>query len=155
LLVVVGGPAAFAEPAGSRRSLGEGSSASLDASRGRDGEPRPENPQSKSGSAVQTDISGIWNASFDTQIGKQDYTYQFQVKDEKLTGKASSPIGESDIQNGKVEGAKVTFVENLHYQGMTIVITYSGTVVSADEIRFMRQVGEFDTEELVARRIRP
>jgi hypothetical protein len=107
------------------------------------------------GVVAQTDISGAWSASFDSQIGRQDYTYQFQQKEEKLTGKASSANGESDIQGGKVEGTKVTFVENFQYQGMTIVISYSGTIVSRDEIRFTRQVGKFALEEFVARRITP
>jgi hypothetical protein len=101
------------------------------------------------------DIGGKWTASFDTQIGRQEYIYQFQLKKRTLTGKATSVNGESAIQNGKVEGEKVTFIENLAYQGMTIVIRYSGVIVSADEIRFTRQVGEFATEQLVAHRIKP
>ena len=36
------------------------------------------------------DITGKWTASFDTQIGKQEYTYDFVVKDSKLTGKMKS-----------------------------------------------------------------
>jgi hypothetical protein len=107
------------------------------------------------GSQGQTDLTGTWNASFDSQIGRQDYTYQFQLDEKKLTGKASSANGESDIRNGQVEGNKVTFVEHFNYQGVTIVITYNGTIVSPDEIRFTRQVGEFATEELVARRVKP
>ena len=105
--------------------------------------------------AAAPDITGKWAASFDTQIGRQDYTYQFQLKGSTLTGKASSANGESDIQNGKVAGDTVTFLENFRYQGMTISITYTGTIVSVDEIRFIRQVGEFATEGLVAKRVRP
>ena len=41
------------------------------------------------GRAAATDISGTWTASFDTQIGRQNYTYDFTVKDSTLTGKAS------------------------------------------------------------------
>jgi hypothetical protein len=98
------------------------------------------------------DITGKWTASFDTQIGRQDYTFEFQLKGSTLKGRVSSANGETDIQNGKVAGDTVTFLETLRYQGMTIPITYTGTIVSADEIRFSRQVGEFATEELVARR---
>jgi hypothetical protein len=46
----------------------------------------------------------------------------------------------------------VSFVETFKYQGMDITITYTGKVVSADEIKFTRQVAEFATEELVAKR---
>ena len=100
------------------------------------------------------DITGKWTASFDTQIGKQNYTYDFIVKDSKLTGKMKSDMGESDVLEGKVEGDKVSFAELLTFQGMEIRITYTGTVVSADEIKFTRNVADFATEELVAKRVK-
>jgi hypothetical protein len=40
----------------------------------------------------------------------------------------------------------------LKFEGMEIKIDYTGTIVSADEIKFSRQVGDFATEELVAKR---
>jgi hypothetical protein len=98
------------------------------------------------------DITGKWTASFDTQIGVQNYTYEFVVKDGVLTGKAKSENGESALQNGKVEGDTVTFVENLQFQGMDIRIEYKGKITSADEIKFTRQVADFATEQLVAKR---
>ena len=36
--------------------------------------------------------------------------------------------------DGKVEGDKVSFGELLKFEGMEIKITYTGTIVSADEI---------------------
>ena len=102
--------------------------------------------------AAAADISGTWKASFDTQIGQQNYTYTFQVKDSVLTGTAKSENGETQLKDGKVEGETVTFVENLSFQGMDIRIDYTGKIVSADEIRFTRKVGDFATEELVAKR---
>jgi len=98
------------------------------------------------------DITGKWTATFDTQIGVQNYTYEFAVKEGKLTGKATSTNGESTLQEGKVDGDTVTFVENLSFQGMEIRITYTGKVVSNDEIKFTRNVADFATEELVAKR---
>jgi len=100
------------------------------------------------------DISGQWAASFDTQIGQQNYTYTFAVKDGMVTGKAKSANGESDIQEGKIDGDKLTFVENLTFQGMEIRIQYTGKIVSNDEIKFTRQVADFATEELVAKRVK-
>jgi hypothetical protein len=98
------------------------------------------------------DISGTWKASFDTQIGQQNYTYTFAVKGTTLTGTAKSDNGETEIKDGKVEGDTVTFVENLSFQGMDIRIEYTGKIVSADEIKFTRKVADFATEELVAKR---
>ena len=102
--------------------------------------------------AHAADISGTWTAAFDTQIGKQEYTYTFKVDGTKLTGKAKSTNGESDLQEGKVEGDKVSFVENLNFQGNAVKITYTGKVVSADEIKFSRDVAGFAQEELTAKR---
>jgi hypothetical protein len=102
--------------------------------------------------AFAADITGKWTSSFDTQIGVQNYTYEFVVKDGTLTGKAKSQNGESAIQEGKVDGDKVSFVENLNFQGMELRITYTGKIVSADEIKFTRNVADFATEELVAKR---
>ena len=103
-------------------------------------------------SAQTPDITGKGTASFDSQIGQQNYTYDFVVKDSVLTGKAKSNIGEAEILNGKVEGDKVTFVEMLKFEGMEIKIDYTGKIASADEIKFSRQVGDFATEQLVAKR---
>ena len=103
-------------------------------------------------SAFAADISGSWTASFDTQIGKQDYTYTFVVKGTALTGKAKSANGETEITEGKIENDKVSFVENLNYQGQALKITYSGTIVSSDEIKLTRDVAGIAKEELVAKR---
>ena len=100
------------------------------------------------------DITGKWTASFDTQIGKQNYTYDFVVKDSTLTGKMKSDMGESDVLEGKVEGDKVTFTELLTFMEMEITITYTGKLVSPDEIKFTRNVADFATEELVAKRVK-
>jgi hypothetical protein len=105
--------------------------------------------------ASAADIAGTWKASFDTQIGQQNYTYTFVVKDTTLTGKIQSEMGgASEILEGKVEGDKVSFVEIFKFEGMDVQITYSGQVASADEIKFTRQVAEFATEQLVAKRVK-
>jgi hypothetical protein len=106
------------------------------------------------GRAAAADVSGTWKASFDTQIGRQSYTYELVVKDSTVTGKAKSDNGETTLTDGKVEGDKISFVENLNFQGMDIRIVYTGTIVSADEIKFTRQVADFATEELVATRVK-
>jgi len=104
---------------------------------------------------LAADITGTWKASFETQIGQQNYTYQFVVKDTALTGKIQSEMGgTSEIQQGKVEGDKVSFVEVFKFEGNEIQITYTGRITSADEIKFTRQVAEFATEELVAKRVK-
>ena len=100
------------------------------------------------------DITGVWTAAFDTQVGQQNYTYTFTQKGSELTGSMKSGNGESKVENGKVEGDKVTFVENLNYQGTALKIDYTGKINSDNEISFTRQVGEFATEQLTAKRVK-
>jgi len=102
--------------------------------------------------AFAADITGKWTASFDTQIGQQNYTFDFKVSGTQLTGTAKSDNGSSQIVDGKVNGDTVTFVENLRFQDMDLKITYTGKIVSADEIKFSRNVADIATEELVAKR---
>jgi hypothetical protein len=104
-------------------------------------------------SALAADIAGKWAAEFDTQIGSQKYTYEFKIDAGKLTGTAAGPQGSVAIQEGKLNGDDVSFVENMTYQGMDIRIEYSGKIAS-DELRLTRKVGEFATEELVAKRVK-
>jgi hypothetical protein len=108
------------------------------------------------GQSKAVDITGQWTASFDTQIGQQNYTYDFVAKDGKLTGKAKSNLSDAsiDIQEGTVDGENVKFVENFNFQGNEVRITYTGKITSEDEIKFTRQVAEFATEELVAKRVK-
>ena len=42
-------------------------------------------------------------------------------------------------------------METLTYQDMTIPVTYTGTI-SGDEIKFNRKVGDFASEDFVAKR---
>lgn len=105
-------------------------------------------------SAHAADVTGTWSATFDTQVGQQSYTYEFSVEGSQLTGKATSANGETAIENGTVDGDTVTFVERINFQGMDLVITYTGEVVSDDEIRFKRDVSGFVVEDLVATRVR-
>jgi hypothetical protein len=98
------------------------------------------------------DLSGTWTASFDSQVGKQDYTYTLKVEGGKLTGHAKSNLGEGEITDGKVDKDMVSFIEHLNYQGMMLDITYTGKIVSADEIQFKRDVGGQGGEEFTAKR---
>lgn len=102
-------------------------------------------------SALAADVTGKWTSTFDTAVGEQHYTYTFKVDGEKLTGTAVNDSSSSDITDGKMKGDDITFVENLKYEGQTLVVTYVGKV-SGDEIKFTRTVGDYGSEELVAKR---
>jgi len=101
------------------------------------------------------DVTGVWKAQFDTQRGRQKYTFTLQQDGTKVTGNASAEVNgakrESELREGKMEGDTVSFVEPLNIQGNDLRITYFGKV-SGNEIKFTRQVGDFATTEAVAKR---
>ena len=101
--------------------------------------------------AFAADITGTWTASFDTQIGVQNYTYTFKVEGNKLTGHVKSQYLDGDISEGTVEGEDISFVENLTFEGMPLRIVYKGKI-SGDEIKLTRNVADIATEEAVAKR---
>ena len=104
--------------------------------------------------SAAADITGKWTATFDTQLGEQRYTYDFQVKGTQLTGSADSNFGKAEIKNGKVDGDTVTFLELLDFQGMPLEIAYMGKIVSNDQIDFERKIADIATEKLVAKRVK-
>ena len=108
-------------------------------------------PSAALAAAPSVDLNGTWTTEFDSQVGKQTYTYDIKVEGNTLTGHAKSNLGEGGL-SGTVDGDKVTFVENLNYQGQALAITYTGQIVSADEIKFKRDVAGQGGEEFTARR---
>lgn len=106
------------------------------------------------------DVTGTWKSGFDSQIGRQEYTFTFKQDGTSLTGKASSVAGdrnrEAELKEGKVEGDTVSFVEMLKIQDNEIRITYTGKLSAAgDEIKFERAVGDFGKADIVATREQP
>ena len=104
-----------------------------------------------SAAAFAAGVAGKWTAAIDTQIGVQNYTYDFKVDGEKLTGIAKSQFSESPIAEGSVKGDEISFVENLKFEGQEVRVVYKGKI-AGDEIKFNRQVGEFASEDFVAKR---
>ena len=100
-------------------------------------------------------VTGTWRSEFDSQIGRQKYTYTLKQDGTNLTGKANSEVNdqkrEAELKEGKVDGNKISFVEMLNFQGNDIRISYKGTI-SSNEMKLTREVGTFATEEIVVRR---
>jgi len=106
---------------------------------------------------LAADITGTWKSEFDTQIGLQKYTFTFKQDGTNLTGKARSEAGdrkrESDLKEGKIDGAAISFVEMLNFQENEIRIAYTGKLTTnVNEINFTREVGDFAKEEITAKR---
>ncbi|NLH42441.1 MAG: esterase family protein, partial [Planctomycetes bacterium] len=110
------------------------------------------------GGVRAADVTGVWKAEFDTQVGVQKYTFTLKQDGDKVAGKAAADIEgekhEAELKDGKVEGDTVAFVEEFEFQGMAISIAYKGKI-AGDKIQFTRNIGEFATEEFVASRQTP
>jgi len=104
---------------------------------------------------LAADLSGTWKSEFDSQIGRQKYTYTLKQDGDKLTGKANSEIEdqkrEAQLSEGKVDGDKVSFVEMLKFNENDIRIEYSGTI-SNNEMKLTREVGTFAKEDIILKR---
>jgi len=99
------------------------------------------------------DITGTWTASFDTEIGVQNYTYTFKVEGNKLTGRVKSMYSDGEISEGTINGDDISFVENLNFEGMPLRITYKGKI-SGDEIKLTRNVADIAMEQATAKRVK-
>jgi hypothetical protein len=104
------------------------------------------------------DIDGKWKAEFDSQIGVQKYTFDLKSDGEKLTGMAHSERADGSksdtaLTEGKVTKDQVSFVEPLKLQDFDLRIEYTGKL-AGDELKLTRKVGDFGTEEIVAKRVK-
>ena len=108
-------------------------------------------------SARAADLTGKWKAEFETQVGVQKYVFDLKADGEKVTGKATfermDEKGEVELKEGKVVKDEVSFVEPMKFQDQEVRIEYKGKL-AGDELKLTRKVGEFATEELVAKRVK-
>jgi enterochelin esterase-like enzyme len=100
-------------------------------------------------------IRGTWKAEFDTRIGLQKYLFTFKQTGEELVGSAQAEVNgrtrQVELKELKREDDGISFVELLTFGDNNIRITYTGKL-SDDAITFTRKVGDFATEEAVAKR---
>jgi len=86
--------------------------------------------------ASAADISGTWKATAEGPNGSMQRTFEFKVDGSKVTGKStSSMIGESVINDGKIEGDTVTFNIKANFGGEEMKLNYKGKI-SGDTIKF-------------------
>lgn len=105
--------------------------------------------------ANAADITGPWHAEFESPRGKQMIQFEFKAEGDKLTGKTVSRFGggsrESEIQEGKIEGDTLSFVQVMNFQGNEMRIAYTGKI-DGEGIAFTRKVGDFGSSDFKAAR---
>jgi hypothetical protein len=105
-------------------------------------------------SALAADFNGKWNGDVTTPRGTQTLVFDFHVDGATLTGKITTPRGETDITNGKVDGDNISFDQVMNFNGNEFKITYTGKA-DGDTIKFTRAMGERGSSEFVAKKGAP
>lgn len=109
-------------------------------------------------SAQTTNASGTWKAEIETPVGLFKYTWIIQQAGEILSGKIlrekDGEKSEIALTEGKIKDDALSFTEMISIQDQQIKITYSGKI-AGNEIKFTRQVGDFATEQVIAKRSNP
>jgi hypothetical protein len=101
--------------------------------------------------ARAADFNGKWNAQVQGRMGIQTLVFDFHVDGATLTGKITTPRGDTDISDGKVDGDTISFTQKLSFNGNDITINYTGKA-DGDTIKFTRTVADRPATEFVAKR---
>ncbi len=111
------------------------------------------------GSGLQSteaaDVDGRWNARVEGPRGPRTIEFELKAEGDKLSGKTISRFGgqarETEIQDGKIDGDTLSFVQVLDFRGNEMRISYTGKV-GEEGISFTRQVGDRPASEFQASR---
>ena len=102
-------------------------------------------------SAMAADFNGKWNGQVQGRNGMQTLVFDFHVDGSTLTGKITTPRGDTDITDGKIDGDNISFTQKLSFNGNDITINYTGKA-DGDTIKFTRQAGDRPAVEFTAKR---
>ncbi|MGC1460862.1 MAG: hypothetical protein WA802_01590 [Terracidiphilus sp.] len=106
-------------------------------------------------SALAADFNGKWSAEVQGRNGNmQTLAFDFHVDGATLTGKVTTPRGETDITNGKVDGDNISFDTVMNFNGNQFKIGYTGKA-DGDAIKFTRQMGDRGSTDFVAKKGEP
>jgi hypothetical protein len=83
--------------------------------------------------AWAADVTGVWTGTISGSDGDFALTYTFKQDGGKLTGTISGPTDPLPIQDGKVEGDKISFWVQVDMGGNVVKFTSAGTI-KGDEI---------------------
>jgi hypothetical protein len=89
--------------------------------------------------ASAADVTGKWVAQMPGPGGQtREVTFNLKADGDKLTGTVTTPRGESEISDGKVEGDHISFTQTFEFNGNSMKILYDGKV-NGDQIEFTRK----------------
>ena len=87
-------------------------------------------------SCFAADVDGKWTGTMSTPNGDIPVNFTFKADGAMLDGSTMGLDGsEVKIQNGKVDGQKITFSVTFDFGGMPFTLNYAGAV-DKDQIKF-------------------
>jgi hypothetical protein len=103
--------------------------------------------------AYAADVSGKWLAQVPTRGGEtREATFNLKADGSALTGSVTTPRGEVQISDGKIDGDEISFAQVMEFNGNQVKLLYKGKV-AGDEIKFTRQrEGGERVQEFTAKR---
>jgi len=106
------------------------------------------------GAALAADVTGKWVAQVPGRNGQtREVTFNLKADGNTLTGSTTTPRGDMEITDGKIDGEQLSFNQTMSFGGNEIKLVYHGTV-SGDEIKFSRsrEGGNMPPQEFTAKR---
>lgn len=98
--------------------------------------------------AFAADVTGKWKATSEGPNGQMDIVFDLKADGNKLTGTATTPMGEMPISEGTVDGDNITFT----VAADQFKVVHKGTV-SGDEMKLKVEMGD-QTMEMTAKRVK-
>jgi uncharacterized protein (DUF2147 family) len=88
------------------------------------------------GTAAAADATGKWKGNLETDDGSRELTFNLKADGGKLTGTVAGLLDRSlDVNEGKIEGATITFSVMSEWDGNAVKLVYKGEL-AGDEIKF-------------------
>ncbi len=85
-------------------------------------------------------VDGKWEASIESPMGAMTMTFDLKADGEKLTGSIGNEMmGESEIQDGKITGDEVSFVQVMKRGEREMKFKYEGKL-AGDELELTRSM---------------
>jgi hypothetical protein len=106
--------------------------------------------------ALAADVTGKWSAEMPGRGGNsRQMVITLKAEGNALTGTVSGPRGDTDIQDGKIDGENISFSVVREFNGNSFKLNYTGKV-SGDEIHFKvsREGGNAAGREFTAKRMK-
>jgi hypothetical protein len=94
--------------------------------------------------ALSQKIDGKWKGTRVTDNGTFEVNYTYKVEGKVLTGTWKTQFGEAKLENGKVDGKKISYTISVNDR----TLNYTGEIMNKNEIKITNEMGEMKLERV-------